>query len=71
MWKRAIFKIKFRKAINILKDDILIYGTDNDFEDSEDSDDENDKLKSITKLQALVEPVDVSEIPWYVIRHNC
>lgn len=63
VWKRALFRLKFRKALTTLNDDILVYGTSNE-DINFDVFDEALERRETKKKKTLV----LQEIPWYIIR---
>jgi hyperpolarization activated cyclic nucleotide-gated potassium channel 1 len=63
IWKRAMFRIKFRKALTTLNEDILVYGANSEAFDLANYE-EVLESKDMKRKKTLV----VQEIPWYVIR---
>mmetsp|Transcript_10690 Transcript_10690/g.20799 ORF Transcript_10690/g.20799 Transcript_10690/m.20799 type:complete len:606 (+) Transcript_10690:25-1842(+) len=65
VWQRAKFRLKFRKALNTLNDDILIYGTTNEVYDLNKYEIVMEKREQKRKVTMFKQ-----DIPWYIIRPN-
>jgi len=63
IWQRAMFRLKFRKALHTLNDDILVYGTTNEVFELDNYSEVIEK-RELKRKQTLV----MQEIPWYIIR---
>jgi hyperpolarization activated cyclic nucleotide-gated potassium channel 1 len=63
VWQRAMFRLKFRKALNILNDDILVYGTTTEIFDLTNYKGVLER-REIKRKQSILE----LQVPWYIIR---
>jgi hyperpolarization activated cyclic nucleotide-gated potassium channel 1 len=63
VWQRAMFRLKFRKALNILNDDILVYGTTTEIFDLTNYEGVLER-REMKRKQSILE----LKVPWYIIR---
>lgn len=67
VWRRALFKLKIRKALGILNEDILVYGTTTDGFNLDNYNETALERRELKKKQSL----KAQEVPWYIISPNC